>query len=267
MKIGYIADVVGSPGRDMISLHVKKLKAEFGLDLVIANTENASAGFGITAKNAVELFESGIDVMTGGNHTWDRKEIVECFKTMNILRPLNLPKETAGSGTLVLDVNNQKLAIINLMGYFAMPMCNNPFTTIKEEVEKLKGEVKSIFIDFHAEATSEKRALLALLKGEVSAIVGSHTHVGTDDLVVDNGTFYVSDVGLTGCRDNVIGMDEKAPLKRFLTGMSASFEVPKKCRKILQMVILDIEGFTCKEAFKIKIYDDKERIITQAIYE
>lgn len=267
MKIGYIADVVGRPGREMIEEHLKNLKEEHSIDIVIANTENASHGFGLSAKNAAELFETGVDVMTGGNHTWDRKEIVSLFDSMNILRPHNLPKTTPGSGVKIIEVNGKKLGIINIMGHFTMPMCDNPFICAKETVEELKNEVDSIFIDFHAEATSEKRALFALLKGKVSAIVGSHTHVGTDDIVIDDGTFYVSDVGLTGCRDNIIGMDTEAPLKRFLTGMHASFEVPKKCKKILQMVVVDVDGLICKDAFKIKIRDNKIKDITKAYNE
>jgi len=237
MRIGYIADIVGRPGREMIEAHLKRLKQDYFLDIVIANTENASHGFGLNIKNAVELFEAGIDVMTGGNHTFDKKEIVELFDNFNILRPHNLPKSAPGSGVKILNVNSKKLGIINIMGHFTMPMCDNPFICAQDLVEEIKNEADSIFIDFHAEATSEKRALLALLRGKVSAIVGSHTHIGTDDLVIENGTFYVSDVGLTGCRDNVIGVDEAAPLKRFLTGMSVSFDIPKQCKKILQMVI------------------------------
>lgn len=267
MKIGYIADIVGQPGREMVKAFLNSLKEEFNLELVVANAENASHGFGLTIKNATELFESGIDIMTGGNHTWDKKEIIDCFKTMNILRPINYPKDAPGDGYKILHVKNKKIAIINLMGYFSMPMCDNPFTCIRDIVSDLEKQVDSIFIDFHAEATSEKRALLMMLRGKVSAIVGSHTHVGTDDLVIDNGTFYVSDVGLTGCRDNIIGMDIKAPLKRFLTGINVPFDVPKKCKKILQIVILDIQGSTCKDAFKIKIYDNETRVIQKAYIE
>lgn len=267
MKIGYIADIVGRPGREMIQTHLKSLKDEYAIDIVIANTENASHGFGLSAKNASELFEAGIDVMTGGNHTFDKKEILNLFDNFHILRPHNLPKDTPGSGIKIVHVNNKKLGIVNIMGHFTMPMCDNPFICANQAVEELINEADAIFIDFHAEATSEKRALFALLKGKVSAIVGSHTHVGTDDLIIENGTFYVSDVGLTGCRDNIIGIDEKAPLKRFLTGMNASFEVPKKCRKILQMVILEIDDLTCKNAFKIKIRDNGDKEILKAYYE
>jgi hypothetical protein len=153
------------------------------------------------------------------------------------------------------------------MGHYTMPMCNNPFLTITEALETLEPH-DGVLIDFHAEATSEKRALLAMLKGKVSAIVGTHTHVGTDDLSVVEGTAYVTDVGLTGCRDNVIGMDVAAPLKRFLTGLPASFEVPNRCKGILQMVVMEFEGRVCKEAFKLKLYDGmSEPVVLDAYYE
>lgn len=269
MIVGYIGDVVGRPGRVMIETHLASLKKEFNIDFVVANTENASHGFGLTTKHAIELFSCGIDIMSGGNHTWDRKEIVECFDKMNIIRPLNLPKGVPGRGTIKVEKDKKSLAVINIMGHFSMPMCDNPFIAIEQEVKRLHEEdnVDFIFIDFHAEATSEKRALFALLKGQVSAIVGSHTHVGTDDLVIDDGTFYVSDVGLTGCRDNVIGADKEGPLKRFLTGLPASIEIPNKCKKILQMVVVEFDGINAKSAFKILLRDNGDRTIYKAYHE
>lgn len=265
MKLGFIGDVVGKPGREIIKKHLQHLKEHYELDFVIANTENASHGFGLTAKNAHELFSYGIDMMSGGNHTWDKKEIFSLFDTMPILRPLNYPKEVPGRGIGYLEKDGYKLCVINVMGMFTMPWCENPFLTLQKELENIE-KSDGIFIDFHAEATSEKRAMMAFLKGKVSAIVGTHTHVGTDDLTIDNGTLYLSDVGLTGCRDNVIGMEKEAPLKRFLTGLPASFDIPKKCKPILQMVIFELNGLTCKEAFKLRILDDKE-YIQEAFYE
>ncbi|MDR0665848.1 MAG: YmdB family metallophosphoesterase [Campylobacteraceae bacterium] len=268
MKIGFIGDVVGRPGRDMIKAHLKKLREEFEIDFVIANTENASHGFGIAAKNAVELFNGGIDVMSGGNHTWDRGDIAECMKTMPILRPYNLPDIVPGRGSMVCDINGGKLGIINLMGHFTMPMCDNPFLKAKEAVNFVKEQkAEAVFIDFHAESTSEKTALFAMLKGEVSAIVGTHTHIGTDDLTIDNGTLFLCDIGLTGCRDGVIGVDKEAPIKRFLTGLNYPFDIPKECKKIFQMVVFELQGRVCTEAFKIKIYDHNEREITKARHE
>ena len=265
MRIAFIGDIVGAPGRKMIEEHLKKLRAEYGVDFVIANYENASHGFGLTLKNANELVACGIDVMSGGNHTWDKKDILPLFETHELLRPHNYPKEVPGTGCKVYEVAGEKLAILNLMGHYSMPFTDNAFRCALESVETLHEQgIKNIFIDFHAEATSEKRALLMLLQGKVSAIVGTHTHVGTDDLQIVNATGYLGDIGLTGCRDNVIGMDEKVPLKQFLTGMKGHFEIPKKCKKILQIVLFDFKEGLCSEAIKLKILDDGRVFKTQA---
>jgi len=263
----YFADIVGRPGRVMLKHHIEKIKKDYEIDFVIANIENASHGFGLTKKNAKELFNSEIDVMTGGNHTWDKKEIVDMMDEFPILRPLNYPDEAPGSGVGVYETNGEKLAVVSLMGYYGMPMVDNPFTVLKKRLKDVENSgIKNIFIDFHAEATSEKNALFSMLKGKVSAIVGSHTHVGTDDLTVDKGTFYVTDVGLTGCRDGVIGMDVKEPQDRFLTSISSKFDVPKKCKKILQAVVVDIKEGRVEEAFKIKAYDEGEIFISQKAF-
>ncbi|DAB29241.1 MAG TPA: metallophosphoesterase [Sulfurimonas sp. UBA12504] len=265
MRIAFIGDIVGAPGRKMIEEHLKKVRAEYGVDFVIANYENASHGFGLTLKNANELVACGIDVMSGGNHTWDKKDILPLFGTHELLRPHNYPKEVPGTGCKVYEVAGEKLAILNLMGHYSMPFTDNAFRCALENVEALHEQgVKNIFIDFHAEATSEKRALLMLLQGKVSAIVGTHTHVGTDDLQIVKATGYLSDIGLTGCRDNVIGMDEKVPLKQFLTGMKGHFEIPKKCKKILQIVLFDFKEGLCSEAIKLKIFDDGRILKTEA---
>ena len=255
MRGAFIGDVVGRPGRAIIKEHLMKLRKTYGIDVVIANTENASHGFGLTIKNATELFNSGIDLMTGGNHTWDKKEIITAFDTMPILRPYNYPEGVPGKGVGYVEVNGYKLAVINLMGYYTMPMCENPFLSIQKCLKELD-PCNGIFIDFHAEATSEKRAMMMLLQGRVSAIIGTHTHVGTDDFQIANATAYLTDMGLTGCRDNVIGMDEKVPLKQFLTGLRGHFDIPKKCKKIMQIAIMDFNDGRCESAFKLKIFDD-----------
>jgi metallophosphoesterase (TIGR00282 family) len=267
LKILYFADIVGRPGRGMIKYHIEKIKNKFDIDFVVANVENASHGFGVTKKNAKELFNSGINLMTGGNHSWDKKEIVEMMKDFPILRPLNYPEVAPGNGEMILEVCGEKLAVLNLMGYYGMPMVDNPFTMIKKSINKLEKEgIKNIFIDFHAEATSEKNALFAMLKDRVSVIVGSHTHIGTDDLTIDNGTFYVTDVGLTGCRDGVIGMDIQEPKERFLTSISSKFDIPKQCKKILQAVVVDIKNGKVVDAFKIKAYDEGDIFVSQRAY-
>ena len=266
MTMGFIGDIVGRPGREIIKAHLANLKKEYGIDLVIANYENASHGFGLNAKNAAELFESGIDAMSGGNHSFDKKEITSLFESHPIIRPLNYPKSMPGEGVLKTTIDGTKVALVNLMGHFAMPMCDNPFNVVDGVLKELQEEgYKHIVIDMHAEATSEKQALLHMQKEYASAILGTHTHIGTDDLSIVEGCCYVSDVGLTGCRDGVIGMDKSAPINRFMNGFGEYFDVPKECKSILQMIIftLDDEG-RCTNAQKIKVYSEGDVVITQA---
>ncbi len=266
MRIAFIGDIVGQPGRKMVQNYLKNIRQEYNIDFVIANYENASHGFGLTSKNAKELISFGIDVMSGGNHTWDKKDIVALLDTHEILRPHNYPQEIPGTGCKVYDVAGEKLAVLNLMGHFCMPYTDNVFRCAQKSVAKLKKEegIKNIFIDFHAEATSEKRGLMMLLQGEVSGIIGTHTHVSTDDFQISKGTAYLTDIGLTGCRDNVIGMDEKVPLKQFLTGMKGHFDIPKKCKAVLQIAIMDFQNGKCNSAFKLKYFDDGRLMRTEA---
>ncbi len=265
MRIAFIGDIIGRPGRSIIKENLKALRQEHKIDFVIANYENASHGFGLTAKNAAELFNSGIDVMTGGNHTWDRREIHALFDKYELLRPHNYPAEVSGTGCKTYEVAGEKLAVFNLMGHFGMPMVDNPFRCATDTVSMLKEEgVKNIFIDMHAEATAEKRSLLMMFKSQVSAIVGTHTHVATDDLQIDEGTGYLTDIGLTGCRDNVIGMDARVPIERFMTGLPGRFVVPDKCKAVLQMAVFDISEGKCSNAFKIKKFNDGREFITEA---
>jgi metallophosphoesterase (TIGR00282 family) len=268
LRIAFIGDIVGRPGRKIIKEKLQAVRDKYNIDFVIANGENASHGFGLTIKNGHELFNCGIDVITGGNHSWDKKkDILTLFETKPVLRPDNYPDGVPGRGVMRFDIGEEKLAVVNLMGLYAMPQVLNPFTHVLEVIKKLQDDgIKHIFIDFHAEVTSEKRVMMQLLKGKVSAICGTHTHVGTDDLEISDGTFYVTDVGLTGCRDNVIGMDSKIPIAKALTGLGGHFEVPNNCRSIMQMVIIDLDenGKAC-EGFKLKLYDNKEDVILKAI--
>jgi metallophosphoesterase (TIGR00282 family) len=265
MKIAFIGDIVGRPGREMIKKNLKRLREEEEIDFVIANYENASHGFGLTMNNSKELFSYGIDVMSGGNHSFDKKDIFELFDKYELLRPHNYPKGVPGTGCKVYDVCGEKLAVLNILGHFSMPMCDNPFHCAKESVQELKDAgVENIFIDFHAEATSEKRAMMKMLEGEVSAIIGTHTHVSTDDLQISSDTAYLTDIGLTGCRDNVIGMDKEVPIKKFLTGLPAHFDIPKKCKSILQMAVMEIADGKCSNAYKIKLFCDGRKFVNEA---
>ncbi len=275
MRIAFIGDIVGRPGRRIIKENLQKIRDEHKIDFVIANAENASHGFGLTTKNCTELLKAGIDVITGGNHSFDKKkDMFALLETNEVLRPDNYPIGLAGSGIRVYEVKKldetvEKLAVINLMGQFSMPIVENPFNWAVELIENLKQEgIKNIFIDFHAEATSEKRILLMMLKNQVSAICGTHTHVGTDDLQIYENTAYVTDVGLTGCRDNVIGMESKIPIQKATTGIGGHFEVPNSCKSILQMIVIDIEDGKAKDTFKLKkLCNRSEHIITKGIFD
>ncbi len=260
MKLAFIGDIVGKPGRDMIAKHLPKLREEHGLDLVIANYENASHGFGLTKKNCEELLGNGIDIMTGGNHSWDKKEVFLLYRDYPLIRPINYPRKSPGEGLIKVNVLNHEVAIVNVMGHYTMPMVDNPFVMMDEVVDELKSEgIKHIIVDIHAEATSEKLAMMHILKKRVSALFGTHTHVGTDDLMIVDGCCYVSDVGLTGCRDGVIGMDKEVPMNKFLTGIGGHYDIAKKCQAIFQLIVfeLDDEGRGLK-AQKIKVYDNGE---------
>lgn len=268
MKIAFIGDIIGRPGREMLAKKLLHVRKEYGIDFVIANSENVSHGFGMIRKNADELLKAGVDFMTGGNHTWDKKEIISMFEDMPLIRPLNYPDGVPGSGYKVVEVCGEKLAIINVLGHYGMSMVENPFIATTRCVESLIEEgIKNIIIDFHAESTAEKRGLYMMLQGKISALFGTHTHIGTDDLSVELGTCYVSDVGLSGCRDNVIGMDKNAPIKRMMTGLPASFDIPKQCKKIMQLIVCEIIDGKCISAQKLRVFDDRETLVQEALYE
>jgi hypothetical protein len=271
MRIGFIGDIVGRPGRKIIKENLSKIKEEFNIDFVIANGENASHGFGLTVESAKELFKSGIGLVTGGNHSFDKKkDMLALLETSNVLRPDNYPEGLIGSGIKICEIETskgiEKLAVINLMGQYGMPMVENPFNWAKKLVSRLhEEEIKNIFIDFHAEVTSEKRIMLMMFKNQVSGICGTHTHVGTDDLQIFENTAYLTDIGLTGCRDNVIGMDAKIPIQKVTTGIGGHFEVPNSCKSILQMMVIDIEDGKAINTFKIKKYCNNPKLfITEA---
>ena len=270
MRVAFIGDIVGRPGRKIIEQNLKNLREKYKIDFVIANGENASHGFGLTVKNANELFRAGIDVITGGNHSFDKKqEMITLLETQNVLRPDNYPVGIAGTGVKTFEVCGEKLAIVNLMGQYCMPTCENPFNWATKLVKELEEkDIKNIFIDFHAEVTSEKRVMAMMFEGKVSGICGTHTHVGTDDLQINKGTSYLTDIGLTGCRDNVIGMDKKVPIKKATTGLGGHFDIPSSCKAILQMMVMDFEDGKSVDAFKIKVLSGvKDEIITKAIIE
>jgi metallophosphoesterase (TIGR00282 family) len=268
LRIAFIGDIVGRPGRKLIREHLNSLKDKYKIDLVIANCENASHGFGMTIKNCEELQKAGIDLFTGGNHSFDKKnDFIALHENYPVLRPVNYPEDISGDGIKELNIGDEQLTVINLMGAMSMPMTTNPFTLIRDKIEQVKtdNDKKNIIIDFHAEATSEKRVLFKILEKKVSAIFGTHTHIGTDDYEINEGMFYVTDVGLTGCCDNVIGMDETIPIKKVLSGLGGHYEVPGSCRSIFQLFVLDITKGKCTNGFKVKILSDSKNIKTYNI--
>jgi hypothetical protein len=228
MRVLFIGDIVGSPGRQIVHDRLEDIVSQRQIDLVIANGENAASGFGITPRLADELLGLGIDVLTGGNHSWDRKEIFDYMPHQpRLLRPGNFPEGTPGFGSFVGTAKSGvKYAVLNLQGRVFLAPIDDPFRKADAELAKLPADVDVILVDLHAETTSEKVAMGWYLDGRVTAVVGTHTHVTTaDEHVLPQGTAYITDVGMTGPHGGVIGMDREAIIKRFLDGLPARFEV------------------------------------------
>jgi metallophosphoesterase (TIGR00282 family) len=245
MRILFIGDIVGAPGREMVTKHLAALVEQHRVDLVIINGENSAAGFGITPKIADELLALGADVITGGNHSWDKKEILEYIPNEpRLLRPANFPK-SPGRGLYVgTSRGGVRFAVLNLQGRVFMTQLDCPFRTADAELAKIPPDMKIIFVDMHAEATSEKQAMGWYLDGRVSVVVGTHTHVATaDERVLPNGTAYITDVGMTGPHESVIGMDRGAMVKRFLDSMPTKFEVAIADARI-NGVLADVDDST-----------------------
>jgi len=248
LKILFIGDIVGEPGRRAVSELLPRLRRQHGVELVIANGENSAGGSGITPKTAEEIFAAGVDIITSGDHLWDQKEVIGLLQNESrFLRPLNYPQGTPGQGSVVYQANNQApVAVVNLQGRTFMPDLENPFTFIRAEVERLRQKTNIIFIDLHAEATSEKAALARMLDGQVSAVIGTHTHVQTaDEQIFPGGTAFLSDAGFTGPHESVIGREIEPVIKRFLTLQPQRFAVAENNVK-LQGVVVEINDHTGK---------------------
>jgi metallophosphoesterase (TIGR00282 family) len=223
-----VGDIVGRPGRQAAMHMIPELRQRHGVDLVIANGENASGGFGLSVGDARGLFNSGVDIITSGNHIWDQKEILPALDDMPILRPMNYPPGAPGRGWLVHDLGALgAVAVCNLQGLVFMPAIDSPFRAVEEFIRETADTPVRI-VDFHGEATSEKQAMGHFIDGRVSLVFGTHTHTPTaDHRVRPAGSAYVSDLGMVGPRDSVIGMDAEGSLKRFLTGIPQRFKVAK----------------------------------------
>ncbi len=240
VKLLFIGDVIGKPGREALSRELHRIVDRHRVDLVIANGENSAGGFGLTAETAQELFKCGVHLITSGNHIWDKKDALEYIKREErIVRPANYPEGTPGRGTTIARTpGGVKVGILNLEGRVFMNNLDCPFRCADREIAKLKEETPIIFVDFHAEATSEKISLGWYLDGRVSAVIGTHTHVQTaDERVLTAGTAYMTDAGMTGAFDSVIGVKKEEAILKFITQRPSKFEVSKKDIRINGAVI------------------------------
>ncbi len=243
MKILFIGDIVGKSGRQAVRALLPNLVSRYKIDVVLANGENAAGGFGITESTASDIFNSGVDIITTGNHVWDKKESVAYLaKEHRILRPLNYPPEVPGAGSIVFTPQKKSpVAVINVQGRVFMNSLDCPFNSTKTAIEKIRESAKIIIIDFHAEATSEKIAFGYYMDGMASAVIGTHTHVQTaDEKILPAGTAYISDVGMTGPIDSVIGIEKEQIIERFLTHMPRKFDVAEG-KAILCAVVIEVD--------------------------
>ena len=246
MRVLFIGDIVGSPGRRIVRERLADILAQRQVDLCIANGENSASGFGITPRLTQELLGMGIEVLSGGNHIWDRREIMEYFPhEPRLLRPANFPAGSPGSGVYVGTAKNGvKYAVINVQGRTFMVPIDDPFRTVEAEIAKLPPDVKVIIVDMHAEATSEKLAMGWNLDGKVSAVLGTHTHVQTaDNRVFPSGTAYITDVGMTGPHDGIIGMERGPIIQRFHDALPIRFAVAEGNIQ-MNAVLIDVDEST-----------------------
>ncbi|TAN44261.1 MAG: TIGR00282 family metallophosphoesterase [Nitrospirae bacterium] len=241
MKVLFIGDIVGKSGRNTVKALLPNLVDRYKVDIVIANGENAAGGFGINEKTAKELFAAGIDIITTGNHVWDKKEALPYIaKEERILRPINYPEGVPGYGSIILHTKNkEKIAVLNASGRVFMNTLECPFRRCKAEIKKLREETKNIFVDFHAEATSEKIAFAYYIDGTVTAVLGTHTHVQTaDEKILPGATAYITDVGMTGPLMSVIGIEKEQIIERFLLHMPRKYDVAEG-KAVLSAVLIE----------------------------
>ncbi len=243
VRVLFVGDVVGRPGRKAVKRFLPELLSQLAPHFVLGNAENAAGGYGLTEKTAAELFSLGFDLLTSGNHIWRREFLPYLAKAERVLRPANYPAGAVGRGHAVLEKEGRRLAVINLEGRVFMRALDCPFRVGAALAERLREETPCILVDFHAEATSEKIALGWYLDGKVSALLGTHTHVQTaDERILPQGTAYISDVGMTGIRDGVIGMRADQAVELFLTQVPRKLEVPNSGPVKLEAVFLEIEA-------------------------
>jgi len=266
LKILVIADLIGKPGRWAISQALPDLKKEKQIDFVVANVENAAGGFGLTKEIASKVYSYGVNVLTSGNHIWDRKDIYEYLnKNENLLRPANYPPQNPGKGSVIYQLKDgTKIGVLNIQGRVFIKEIDCPFRVADQEIEKLNQETNIIIVDLHAEATSEKIALGWYLDGRVSAVIGTHTHVQTvDETILPGGTAYITDTGMTGAHNSVIGIKKEDAITRFLTQIPKRFRIAKEDIKFCG-VLIDIDPETGKatniERIRIDLPPQKDEL-------
>jgi len=250
IKILFAGDVVGSPARKFLQENLPRLRIERKLDAIIVNGENAAAGSGLTKDTAQEIFSAGVDLITTGDHIFKRKESREVLETMDVVRPLNQSVLAPGRGFMVKSINGIKVGAVNLLGRVFMPPVDCPFQAVKNILENILKETPVVIVDMHAEATSEKLAMGFFLSGKVSAVLGTHTHIPTADERIIDGTAYITDCGMTGSFDSVLGRDKAAIVEKFVTNLPVKFNLAQNDVR-LQGVILDIDEKTGR-ALKIE---------------
>lgn len=260
LKILFIGDVVSSPGRQMIQQYLPRLKNKYKPQVIIINGENSAGGKGITEKIYKQFLNEGASVVTLGNHAWDNREIFDFIDTeKNLLRPANFPKDAPGRGITFIKVNDVEVAVINLQGRTFLTPIDDPFQVIDELITIAQRRTNLIFLDFHAEATSEKQAMGYYVDGRISAMVGTHTHIQTaDERILPKGTGYITDVGMTGPYDAVLGVEKEAIIKRFTTQLPVRFNIDKQGRNQLNGVVVTIDPKVGKaiDIERILINDD-----------
>lgn len=247
MNILAVGDIVGSVGVKELQKRLGKIKNDYNVDFTIVNGENAAEGMGLTLKNFKDIVAAGADCITMGNHTWGKKEIFSFIDEPKLIRPANYPKTVCGKGYNIYECKNKKIAVINALGRAEISiMLDNPFEVVKEIVEKIKKEADIIMFDFHAEATAEKKAMAYYLDGDITAIFGTHTHTQTaDEQILEKGTAFITDIGMTGPKNSVIGMDKDAALKRFVTSLPERYKIATG-EAIFNSVLFEINDETNK---------------------
>lgn len=259
MRILFLGDIIGKPGRQAVEAFLPRVREKHRPDLVVANVENAANGFGLTASVGRDLLGLGIDVMTGGNHLWDKRGSEEYLRSEErLVRPANYPSEVPGRTHVVVEIDEVRLAVLSVQGQVFMPPLDCPFRALDRKLAELEEDADLFVVDVHAEATSEKQAIAHYVDGRVSAVVGTHTHVPTaDERILASGTAFQSDLGMTGPYASVIGMHPDQVLKRFLTGMPARFEVAEDDVR-LSGLLVDIDAWSGQATEVLRVHEKFE---------